>query len=64
MISILKNAKDRRIMHEIVAEEFEAICARVTEKANKLSYSLNNGAGKALISVTRELANDAQVKTT
>lgn len=54
MLNMFKNRKAKRIMHEIVAEDFEKRCARISQKAQLLKYKIENGTGKAVFNLFEE----------
>ena len=57
MISILTHgSKKRRVEHEIVADEFDVLCASVSTRARDIKKRLENGAGEALKKAIPEAA--------
>lgn len=49
MFSIMKNAKLKKIQHQVVAEELLETCNRITDKTCSLKNKLNNGGGEAIV---------------
>lgn len=58
LISMMKNAKARRIMHDTVTENIEKTCERITLKTDALREKLRNGGGDALVGLLTTAINN------
>lgn len=49
MLQVIKNQRNKKIAHQTVIEETEAIAKRIKEKTDRFVDKLKNGGGTAII---------------